>query len=207
LDKLELNDNDFIAKKVESNWNKFRALCSKLGDRSESILEMLDYFEDVASIAPASSRSEFHGSYPGGFVDHSLRVLSNLNKLIKAYEFQDKFSKETMIVAALFHDWGKVGDLEGPRYVDQDSDWHLRRGINYNINNDLQYMSTSQRSLWLMQHFGIKLTRDEYLAILLNDGMYASENKSYGMNEPLLAVLVHQADRMACHFEKGKTSL
>jgi hypothetical protein len=202
-----MNVDDKTAKKIHDNWLKFRTLCNKLGNRSKAVDKMLDHFEDSVVFTPASSRAEYHASYPGGLIDHSLRVLLNLNKLIKVYECEDNISKESMIITALFHDWGKVGDLDGPMYIEQDSSWHLERGMNYKINNDIQYMPNSQRTLWLMQHFGIKLTRDEYLAILLNDGMYSDQNKTYGMKEPTLALLVHHADRMACQFEKGKKSL
>ena len=96
-----------------------------------------------------------------------------------------------------------TGDLNGDYYLEQQSDWHRERGMLYTYNRDIQYMTSAQRGLYLMQYFGVHLTSDEYLAILLNDGMYTDDNKAYGMKEPTLAVLVHHADRMACQFEKN----
>ena len=133
----------------------------------------------------------------------SLRVLSFVSKLVGVYDLGNKISRESMILSSLFHDWGKVGGLDGDYYLEQQSDWHRERGMLYTHNRDIQYMTTAQRGLYLMQHFGIHLTSDEYLAILLNDGMYPDDNKIYAMKEPTLAVLVHHADRMACQFEKN----
>jgi hypothetical protein len=194
---------DDEAKKIEGNWNRFRQLCNRLGDRTDGVNKMLDHFEQRAALTPASSRTEYHNSHPGGLIDHSLRVLSNLNKLVKAYGFEDKISKESMIIAGLFHDWGKIGSVDEDLYLDQQSDWHRDRGMMYTHNRSMQYMTTSHRALFLFQHFGVYLTEDEFLSILLNDGMYIDDNKPYRMKEPTLAVLVHHADRMACQQEKG----
>jgi len=186
---------------IKKNWDNFRLLCTKLGDRAEAITKMLDFFEERAALCPASSRTAFHAAFPGGLVDHSLRVLSLANKISKAYEVE--VPRESLIFSALFHDWGKIGSVEAEYYLPQDSDWHKEKlGEMYKINKDMQYMPNNHRSLWLMQHFGIKLSEDEFLAILLNDGPIDEGNKKYSMQEPLLAVIIHQADRMACQIEK-----
>jgi predicted HD phosphohydrolase len=50
------------------------------------------------------------------------------------------FTKQELIFAALHHDLGKLGDPdEGPYYVNQDSDWHRKRGELYTHNENLQY--------------------------------------------------------------------
>jgi hypothetical protein len=54
----------------------------------------------------------------------------------------------------------------------------------------------------LFQHFDIKLTQEEWLAIKLNDGHEADENRPYRMKETVLPLIVHAADRMACQQEK-----
>lgn len=186
---------------IKKNWDNFRLLCTKMGDRSEAITKMLDFFEERAALCPASSRTEFHAAFPGGLVDHSLRVLSLANKLMKTYEVE--ISRESLMFSALFHDWGKIGSLTEEYYIPQDSDWHREKlGEMYKINKNMQYMPNNHRSLWLMQHFGVKMSEDEFLAILLNDGPIDEGNRKYSMQEPLLAVIIHQADRMACQLEK-----
>tara|TARA_R110002126_G_scaffold53905_1_gene145992 strand:+ start:1223 stop:1816 length:594 start_codon:yes stop_codon:yes gene_type:complete len=189
------------AEKIEKNYKLFVTLCNKLGDRSEPINKMIEHLDERLAFSPASSRLAFHAAYPGGFIEHSLNVLRNARKLNDIYEFN--IPLDSLIVASLFHDLGKVGDLNEPLYLDQDSDWHREKlGQMYKINENIQKMPNAERGLWLLQHFGVKLTLDEWIAIRTNDGPIAEENRVYAMCEPKLAIIVHQADRMACEQEK-----
>lgn len=194
-----------ITNRIGKNWDKFEKLCGKLGDRSEKVLKMLDDFSERAALAPASSRVEYHNAFPGGLVDHSLRVLKNALKLAEAMKLD--VSQESIIISALFHDWGKVGDLKEPYYVEQKSDWHRNRGIVYDFDGKCVRMTTAQRGLFIFQHYGITLSSDEYLAILLNDGQYVDENRHYRNHEPSLALIIHHADILASRVEKGRESL
>lgn len=192
--------NEELIAKISKNYDKFVGLCKQLGDRSAPVMEMIDALGDRLAMAPASSRLEYHNAFPGGLVEHSLRVLTLTFKLMKAYDLD--FQKDSLVISTLFHDLGKVGNLTEDHYINEDSQWHRDRGKMYTYNPKLQYMSTAHRGLWLLQHFGVKLNEAEYLAIMLNDGPEAEENRIYSMKEPTLAVIVHQADRMACEFEK-----
>lgn len=191
---------------IVENWDNFRKFASKVTSRSVELNAMLDHFEKRASLAPASGKKDYHAAYPGGLVDHSLRVLFCAKKLLTVYKAASEdvaINDESLILAALFHDWGKVGDLNEDLYVPQESDWHREKlGEMYTINKKLTYMPNQHRTLWHFQHFGIKLSEDEFLAILLNDGPIDEGNKRYCMKEPTLAVIIQQADRMACELEK-----
>jgi len=186
---------------IAANFDKFRSLCEKLGDRSESALNLVDSLGERLALCPASSRVDFHNCMVGGLVEHSLRVLSNAMKLCKTFGWS--VSKESLIIGCLFHDLGKVGDHENDYYIPQDSDWHREKlGEMYKHNKEMLYMTVPDRGVWLCQHFGLKLTQDEWLAIKLNDGQYIQENAPYKMKEPLLADIVHQADIIATKEEK-----
>lgn len=195
---------DEMLQRIESNWKQFEKWCDQLGDRKDAVKGMIDHFAERACMAPASSRVEYHNCFPGGFVDHSLRVLKYTVEL--AATFKTKVSRETLILSALFHDWGKIGTLEDDYYLRQESDWHRKRGQLY-VNNSKIKMSNAQLGLFNLSQFNIKLSEEEYMAILLNDGQYAEENKRYGMKEPKLALLVHFADRWSTQCEKSRTSL
>jgi hypothetical protein len=200
-----MSPNEKEVETILKNWKLFRKICNKLGDRAANVQTMLDYFDERAPFAPASSRLEYHGAYPGGLIEHSLRVLKYARTLDRALEYD--LPIESLIISTLFHDWGKAGDLERDRYVPQQSDWHRERGMMYNLQKEGQWMMTDDCTLWLFNHFGITLSQDEYLAILLNDGPYHAKNQPYGMKEPKLALVVHAADRFACEEEIGKTSV
>lgn len=193
---------ELTPEQIAENFEKFRSFMEKLGDRSEPALALVDHLGERLALCPASSRKEYHAAFPGGLVDHSLRLLSNALKLCKTFNWE--VPKDSLIIGCLLHDLGKVGDHDKDYYVPQDSDWHREKlGEMYKHNKDILYMTVPDRGVWLCQHFGLKLTQEEWLAIKLNDGQYAEENAPYKMKEPLLADVVHLADYISCKQEKN----
>lgn len=189
---------------IASNFDKYRSFMEKLGDRSEAALSLVDHLGERLAVCPASSRKDFHAAFPGGLVDHSLRVLSNALKLCKAFGWD--IPKDSLIIGCLLHDIGKCGDEDQDYYIPQTDSWRVDKlGEVYTHNKKMQYMTVPDRGVWLCQHFGLKLTKEEFLAIKLNDGQYAEENSPYKMKEPSLAIAVHMADLAATREEKEKS--
>lgn len=188
---------------IEQNWNKVRTLCDKpLGDRAPAALAMLDGLGVRLATCPASAKREFHNAFPGGLLEHSLRVLGNAMILSKAFGWV--VPRDSLIISTIFHDLGKVGDDKSDYYVPQTEQWRIdKNGEIYTYNKDIQWMSVPARGVWLCQHYGLKLTQDESLAIMLNDGWVVVENKPYCLKEPLLAHVVMTADYIATMQEKG----
>lgn len=191
---------------ITANFDKFRSLCEKLGDRSETVLAMVDKLGEQLALCPASSRKDYHNCMPGGLVDHSLRVLTNSMKLVKSFGWT--VPKDSLIISCLFHDLGKVGlanddGTVSDYYIPQESDWHRDKlGELYKYNKEMQYMSTPQRSVHMCQQFGVKLKTDEYLSILLNDGFVLDENKPYCLKTNPLVFVVMTADYISTMQEK-----
>lgn len=195
------------AEQIEQNFNRFRNLCEKLGGRAAPALKLVDTLGEDLALCPASARKEYHLAEPGGLVDHSLRVLQNALLYVKTFGWN--IPRESLIVSCLFHDIGKAG-IPNPDgtfssyYLPQDSDWHREKlGEMYKQNKDMVFMKTPQRSVFMLQHFGVHLTHEEYLAILLNDGYVVDDNKAYCLKEPLLSHIVMTADYVATRQEKG----
>ena len=117
-----------------------------------------------------------------------------------------------MIFAALHHDLGKIGDLSEDYYVHNDSDWHRKnQGLIYKHNGKPHYMTVTDRAIWLLQHFNVKMTENEYLGLRLTDGMYEEANKSYYVSyqkerqlKSNIAYILHQADMMASKIENDQ---
>jgi hypothetical protein len=194
------------AEEITENFNQFRDLLSKIGDRSESALKLVDHFGERLALCPASSKRSYHNSFAGGLVDHSLRVCKNAVVMMKSYCEQSEWKsmKDSVILTSLFHDIGKAGDLTNDYYVPAEEWRRQKLGEDYAVNENLKYMLVPHRSLWLCQHFNVTLSQEEYLAILLNDGMYEDANKKYSMKEPKLATIVHLSDLIATKQEKGQ---
>ena len=186
---------------ILENYSKFETLAGKTGDhRQEGLKQFFEHFGERLAICPASSRKEFHRATPGGLVEHSLRVLTNAIKLSKAMDI--KVDQEELIFSCLFHDIGKLGDIAEERYIEQDEDYWRKRGNLYKINPKARFMTVPHNSMFLLQHFGIKVSYNEQCAILLNDGHFDVANEPYKMKEPDLAIVVHQADLISTRWEK-----
>jgi hypothetical protein len=177
--------------------------------RRSKLIKLYNDLADRMMLAPASSHTTRHNCYPGGYVDHVLRVCDASIGLYDVWQTifksrMNSFTKEEMIFAALNHDLGKVGDLNEDYYVPNDSDWHVKRGQVYKINPKLTFMKVPDRSIYTLQQAGISFSENEYLAIKLHDGLYSKGNESYLMGgapefslKTELPILLHHADHLS----------
>ena len=202
------------AEQIETNWQTLIDLIEKYisEDRKENLLKFYEDFKDRMMFAPASGKGHYHNAMPGGYVEHILHIINHSLEIKEVWEKNDamiNFTEEELVFAAMHHDLGKVGDLDNDYYIPQTSDWHrTNRGEIYTHNPDLQYMKVPDRGLWLLQHYGVKVTDKEYIGIKLTDGLYDEANKSYLMSynpdwalRSNLPYILHQADMMATHIE------
>lgn len=174
--------------------------------KRDNLLKLVDVVEETLLIAPASTRIDYHGAFPGGLVDHSLKVLKTMVSLNQSYEANQK--AESLVVTALFHDIGKCGQPEAKYYLPKNSEWHNKQGIMFEINPDLTYMPVAQRSLYLLQQYEVPLSFEEFYAISsIKDKNRVGEENEFVRNEPMLAVILQQAIRITCIKNSGKTSL
>ena len=202
------------AEQIQDNWKKLIDTIEGFisDDRKENLLKMYEDFQERMMFAPASAKEHYHNAMPGGYVEHILHIIENSLQLKQVWEKNGatiNFTDEELVFAAMHHDLGKVGDLEHDYYIPQDSDWHRKnQGSIYKHNPELQYMSVPDRGLWLLQHYGIKVTDKEYIGIKLTDGLYDESNKKYLMTylpewqlRSNMSYILHQADMMATHIE------
>ena len=202
------------AEQIQNNWTKLLDTIEGFigDDRKENLLKMYDDFKDRMMFAPASGKGHYHNAMPGGYVEHILHIIDMARDVKDTWYNHDakiNFTDEELVFAAMHHDLGKVGDLDNDYYIPQTSDWHrTNRGEVYTHNPDLQYMKVPDRGLWLLQHYGVKVTDKEYIGIKLTDGLYDEANtaylKSYNPDFNLrsnISYILHQADMMATHIE------
>jgi hypothetical protein len=182
-------------------------------DRSEKLIKLYTDYEERIKEAPASTKIHFHNAYPGGYLDHVHNVIEcalELTKLFKKMGGIIDFTKEELIFSAMHHDLGKLGTLEEPYYVIQESDWHrINRGEVYKHNDNRQYFRVNDLTIFILQQYGITVTQNEFLAMKLTDGLYDKNNedylKQYGAGDyPMrtnLHKICHWADYMASTIE------
>jgi hypothetical protein len=184
---------------VRSNWETYEKLAIKSG--KQGLTDLFKVLGERLCMCPASTHAKQYGAYVGGTVEHVLRVTSNMRKLVEAYKMN--IDVKSILAVGLLHDLGKVGDLENDFYVEQESDWHREKlGQFYKYNENLSKMSITHQTLFLLQHFGVILARDEWIAIQLSGGSHFEENRFYVGSEPTLALILQQAKQMAVHDAK-----
>jgi len=200
------------SKKILDDWNRLLEYAEKYSEdqlQKINILKLLKYFEDRFIDAPASSRPTHHNCFVGGLLDHTLRVIDTALKMKKMFEFLGvtvKASDNDVVMGAMFHDLGKIGDLNEPYYIIQTDEWR-RKKLNewYTFNTKLEPLSVTDRALWLLQHFDIKLSQEVWKSIKMSDGLFDEGNISlYRKHDTqnILQYIVHFADWMSTVAEK-----
>ena len=182
-----MSNHSIDPEKIESNWNTYESLCKRFGD--PHIDSMLEILGQRLAECPYAPRTEQPGCYTGGLIDLTLKVTSSMRKLNDMLD--EKLPTASILKVGLLHDLGKVGDLEADQFLEQDSDWHREKlGQLYKYNESLTKMAYPHRTLWLLQQFGVELTRDEWEAIYVAGGMHLEENRFYaGSKSSLTRIL------------------
>lgn len=200
------------AEQIQSNWITFLSLIKEdiPGERGEKLEKFFDKYAERFALMPASGKTSYHNAFPGGYIDHVIRVHRLSFEIAGLWEKSGANvpSMEQISFVALLHDLGKFGDFDNEEYLPQDQDWAKKRGEEYKHNPDISFMKTSERSLFLIQALGIELSQEEYLGIKLHDGLYEEANKAYYIAysdeyrlRSNLAYIVHQADLLATRIE------
>lgn len=206
--KKQMRFSEDAIQKVIEGWILLTDSIENENNR-KAIKEFMEDFQERLFTQPASpsvSYAAAHNCLPCGLAEHSLRVYKIFRNLVNDHtdEFDHEITNDDVIIAALFHDMGKIGDHLDSYYLPQDSDWHFDRGMFYKLNPDIEYMKVQHRSLFLLQLYGVNLPLHVYKAILLHDGPHDEYNKPYSMKEGLFAVLLSHADVLAAMKEQKR---
>jgi hypothetical protein len=208
------------AEVISKNYQKhLKIVDTYIGDRKERVIGMLKHLEDNYVMAPASGRSWHHNAFAGGYVDHVNRVVEYAVKQSRLYQEMGgtvDYTEEELVFAALFHDLGKIGDGDSPNYIPQTDKWRQDKlSEMYTYNPDLQFMLIPDRSLYILQKFGIEVNQKEWLGIRLHDGVFDKANEAYffsnvesSRQKTSIVSVLHAADFLASKVEydmwKGK---
>ena len=170
---------------IKSNWETFAALAESGSGQKEAVSEMFEELGERLAACPATVKS-----YPGGLIDQNLKCLRACMSLNEQFELG--LDESSMIIANLFRNIGMVGDLRNNLLVVQDSKWHRDRGEMFKYNGECKFMRMHDRSIFFLQHYGVQLDHDEYIAIAAGGG----NNEEYKFSEPALAFAVYAALRL-----------
>lgn len=176
--------------------------------KREGIEDLILYMEDCGFFdSPCSSK--FHLSCEGGLAEHTRNVLTYAEKLGVAWLGGTEYNniQEHVIIAAVLHDLGKMGQFDKPLYIPN----ILKSGSvgkqPYKTNPDLLDIPHEVRSIAIAQTF-IDLTEEEQFAILYHNGLYGDFKYEINGKETLLYMIIHFADMWVSRIveiEKEKT--
>jgi hypothetical protein len=207
----------FTPEEIKANYERFMCYIDEhiSEPRKGKLTAFYDLYADRISMMPASYKEHFHNAFPGGYIDHVMRVIDialNLKSVWAKWGANANYTDEELVFAAMNHDLGKMGTAEHEMYLPNDSEWHRKnQGVIYKINPEPDFMPMSDRSLFLLQQHGIECSINEWIAIKTHDGLYEDGNKAYliyreagAALKTSLPILLHQADSMAARIEFEK---
>jgi hypothetical protein len=206
---------NLTAEQIQDNWNELmRVIETNISSpRKEKLLEFYNQYSERLMLMPAAHKKEYHNAFPGGYVEHVLRVIRCAIKQANLWEDEgadmSTFTNEELVFSALNHDLGKMGDEEQDSYIPQTDQWRREKlGEDYMFNTKVPFASVPDRGLFLLQSHGIQYSFNEMIAIQTHDGLYDEANKKYLMafmpeQKPRtsLPFILHQADLMAARIE------
>jgi hypothetical protein len=201
---------------MADNLAKFYSLIDKYisGDRKDKLLEMYKDIEETLATSPASTKISHHNAFAGGYLDHVIRVTEAalvFEKVWDKFGQSKNYTTEELAFSALNHDLGKLGTNNEPVYIPNQSQWHREnQGLMFNYNPAITHMRIAERSLFVLQKYGIQVSENEFLAIRLHDGLYEEANKQYYITynkdtelRSNIAYILHQADLMSSKIESN----
>jgi|TARA_R110001592_G_scaffold84629_1_gene250110 hypothetical protein len=202
------------AEQVKANYDVLLGGIDKYitGDRKGQFTDFYTKLDDRIALLPASHKKAYHNCFPGGYVDHVVRVITAAFKLHSLWQemgTKDTYTEEELFVSALNHDLGKIGSIDETSVHPSTDEWRKKNlGEMYSFNTKIEYMTVPDRSLFLLQQAGIQLTTNEWITIKTHDGLYDDANKAYLKSfmpetkpRTSLPFIIHQADLMASRIE------
>ena len=202
------------AEQIQKNYEKHLKIIETYlsEERVTQVKAMLNHMEEVYIMAPASGKTWYHNAFAGGYVDHVNRVVQYAIEQSRLYEKMGgtlDYTDEQLVFSALFHDLGKIGDGDDPNYIPQTDKWRQDKlSEMYTFNPDLQFMLIPDRSLFILQKFGIKVDQKEFLGIRCHDGVFDKANEAYffsnvesSRQKTALVSVLHSADFLASKVE------
>ena len=146
------------AEQIQANWEELMGYIENYisSPRKEKLLEFYQKYSDRLILMPAAHKKEYHNAFPGGYVEHVLRVIRCAEKQYILWEEEgadmSTFTKEELIFSALNHDLGKMGSEEEESYIPQTDQWRKDKlGEDYMFNTKVPFSSVPDRGLFMLQ--------------------------------------------------------
>ena len=158
-----------------------------------NFLEKSDFYT-----APASTR--FHGAYPSGLLEHSMKVYEIFKEKIKNSGLNTP--EDTIIITALLHDICKTNFYKTDYRNAKNARGEWEKAPYYTVDDTIPY-GHGEKSVMMLTEY-IKLTNEEKYAIRWHMGftepkeLYTTIGEAY--KKYPIALLLNEADLEATYF-------
>lgn len=177
-----------LKEKIIKNREKFDKTSKTNDIFSESLVNFLG--EDLFT-APASNMESMYNSFPGGLIDHILKVTKYAIYLNDSLPENIRVDKKSIIKVCFLHQIGKTF-----LYKFCESEWHRNNlGKMYDFNEDLISMKIGERSAYYALSNGVELSEEEYQSIINYDK--SEEDKQSKWYGSTLSTLLRQANELS----------
>lgn len=183
------------------NKERFLQLCKSI--HREGVKLLISYLDHSDFfVAPASTA--YHGSYPGGLLEHSLNVYDEYKRLLTAYP-EICVPEESVVIMTLFHDLCKVNTYQPEKRNRKNAAtgaWETYDA--YSKKEKLHYGGHGSKSVFILQQY-IKLTVEEAVAINCHMSCWdGNTDVGSAFQQFPLAWLLHVADESATYIKEVK---
>ena len=191
----------FKQRDVETLWSKYEGLLHKL--ENENINALLDQQGQRIIMGSYSQRDKEQFCGIGGLVEYALELAKTASNISKALNYD--VSKASIIKCSLLSILGRVGTLTQNRFIDTTSEWHKEKlGQYYDWNEECPKYQVNDMTLYILQHYNIKLNWDEWISISLIRESSAENNKFYGFHKTRLSTIMSLANEAVIKDELDK---
>lgn len=160
--------------------------------------ELIEFLGDDFFLSPASPSLDFYGAYPGGLLDHLIKVSKysiNVNETLpESIRLENSKILKTVFLSQI----GKVF-----LFKFNENEWQRNnQGKIYTYRNeDMVALRVGERSVYYATKYGCELTEEEYQAIINIDKDY--DDKMAKQYSSLLSKIIKYGFELALIVEKN----
>lgn len=156
---------------IQEQWNLYKELLlSTHRENIENLIKWLD--ESDFKYAPAST--QYHNSFRGGLLQHSLNVYNAMYDFKHWLDFFE-ISDDTIKITALLHDICKVYCYDvSTRNTKVDGNWVT---VPYYVWNEQEPLGHGAKSVMLINEYGVQLSKVERAMIVNHMGFTSNDDE------------------------------
>ena len=167
----------------------------------------LKNFIETSDFTTAPASTKYHGSYPGGLLEHSVNVMYTLCRLTENNHLS-WYRPESPIIVGLFHDICKVDAYKRKksaelRYAGEDGVYQTVSTYDgFEYNNETLFKGHGDKSVMMLASL-IQLTEEEVACIRYHMGAFTDKEEwndyTRAIHKYPNVLWTHHADMIATH--------